>query len=162
MFVCTCCKLSKPFCTFAKESVEDKTKSISSVYGKERKKGKKENAAESQLYPHDCLWPSCTHTQTAATMQRSLALQCLNYLLNSATRKGYFQNPLLPPAVKAQQPVTPAPLIPHLTLPVMCLCLHTSISHVSQLLGHVKHPRDLQHQQTTTVNNHIRHSEVTP
>ncbi len=47
-------------------------------------------------------------------------------LLDSATREAGFQDPLLTPTVKPQQPVTPPPLVPLTAFPPFCLGLLTT------------------------------------
>ncbi len=44
-------------------------------------------------------------------------------LLDSATREAVFQDPLLTPTVKPQQPVAPPPLVPLAAFPPFCLSL---------------------------------------
>ena len=46
-------------------------------------------------------------------------------LLDSATGEASLEDPLLAPTVKAQQPVTPALLVPLTAPPPLCLSLHT-------------------------------------
>ena len=47
-------------------------------------------------------------------------------LLDSATREAGFQDPLLTPTVKPQQPVAPPPLVPLAAFPPFCFGLLTT------------------------------------
>lgn len=50
-------------------------------------------------------------------------------ILDSAAREADFQDPLLTPTVKPQQPVAPPLLIPLAASPPLCFCLYPTRSH---------------------------------
>ncbi len=79
---------------------------------------------------HDCkglLLGMCMLVFVSACIQDSTCVMCKMYSqkasLDGATGEAGFQNPLLAPTVKAQQPVTPPPLVPLTAPPPLRLSL---------------------------------------
>lgn len=50
-------------------------------------------------------------------------------LLDGTTREADFQDPLLTPTVKPQQPIAPPLLVPLTAPPPLCFCLYPTRSH---------------------------------
>ena len=69
---------------------------------------------------------ACTSSLTAFNANTADADDEEEVLLDSATREAGFQDPLLTPAVKSQQPVAPPLLVPLATFPPFCLSLLTT------------------------------------